>query len=33
MNFSMIVGTVELQGLTAKALRLVELEMKSEMKS
>ena len=29
MNYSMIVGTVELQGLTVKASRLVELEMKS----
>ena len=29
MNYSMIVGTVELQGLTVKASKLVELEMKS----
>ena len=29
MNYSMIVGTVELQELTVKASRLVELEMKS----
>ena len=29
MNYSMIVGTVELQGLTVKASILVELEMKS----
>ena len=29
MNYSMIVGTVDLQGLTIKASRLVELEIKS----
>jgi len=29
MNYSMIVGTDELQGLTVKVSRIVELEMKS----
>ena len=32
MNYSMIVGTDELQGLTAKVSRIVELEMKSRTK-
>ena len=32
MNYSMIVGTDELQGLTVKVSRIVELEMKSHTK-
>ena len=32
MNYSMIVDTAELQGLTVKASRLVELEMRSRAK-
>ena len=32
MNYSMIVGTDELQGLTVKVSRIVELEMKSSTK-
>jgi len=32
MNYSMIVGTDELQGLTVQVSRIVELEMKSRTK-